>query len=293
MEMEPDFDNMTINEYLEYEAEMERRLRNVQSKRSPTKYEEADFDSFHKNKSNTVNYLYSHGLPPPHPCFLPVQPYLEDCLVSTNVSDDVDIESMTIAEYNMYDITVEDVERIRQLLIPNLPDVMDDVIQPSISKTIHTTPPDRDYVAPATKSILDELLEEFSDEILNVTMVDKEDDFNPTKDIKELERLLANNPQSHFTKIQVHLVIIKPEPFIHTQPMNPLYGVFITSKSSTKPYKVDRDITFPEWIPQQGNGIRGHIDSYSCGKNVVVLAWMLLEEADLEYGLKPDVSSSY
>ncbi|GKC20562.1 hypothetical protein Tco_1022712 [Tanacetum coccineum] len=168
--------------------------------------------------------------------------------------------------------TVEDVERIRQFLTPNLPDVMDDVIQPSIPKTIHTTPPDGDYVAPATKSILDELLEEFSDEILNVTMVDKEANFIPTKDIKELERLLTNNHQSHFTKIQVHSVIIKPEPFIHTQPVNPLYGVFITSKSSTKPYKVDRDITFPKWIPWQGNGIRGHIDSYSCGKNVVVRA---------------------
>ncbi|GJX95079.1 hypothetical protein Tco_0349665 [Tanacetum coccineum] len=47
---------------------------------------------------------------------------------------------------------------------------------------------------PATKSILDELLEEFSDEILNVTMVDEEANFNPTRDIKELERLLAKYP---------------------------------------------------------------------------------------------------
>ncbi|GJZ54108.1 hypothetical protein Tco_0608993 [Tanacetum coccineum] len=83
MEMEPDFENMTINEYLKYEAEMERRLRrNVQTKRSPTKYEVVDFDSFHQDESNTFNCPYSHGLPPPHPCFLPVQPYPEDCLVS-------------------------------------------------------------------------------------------------------------------------------------------------------------------------------------------------------------------
>ncbi|GJS03134.1 hypothetical protein Tco_0319642, partial [Tanacetum coccineum] len=60
------------------------------------------FDSFHRDESNTFNYPYSHGLPLPHPCFLPVQPYLEDCLVSTNVSDDVDIRSMTIAEYSLY-----------------------------------------------------------------------------------------------------------------------------------------------------------------------------------------------
>ncbi|GJW66638.1 hypothetical protein Tco_0121062 [Tanacetum coccineum] len=210
-------------------------------------------------KINTFNYPYSHSLPPPHPCFLPVQPYTEDCLVSTNVSDGVDIENMTIAEYNLYvvkrdkkysgldevlddlfrigeevqvkdgddgdiydiwDITVSEIEWIMQFLTTNMPDVMDDVIQPLIPKTLHTTPPDEDYVAPTTKSILDELLEELGDEILNVTMVDEEADFNPTYDIEELERLLAKDPQSYLMEIQVHSVIIKPneelEPFIHT-----------------------------------------------------------------------------
>ncbi|GJY23825.1 hypothetical protein Tco_0397483 [Tanacetum coccineum] len=76
--------------------------------------------------------------------------------------------------YDIWDITVEDVELIRQLLTPNIPDEVDEVIQPLIPQPIHTTPPNDDYVAPATKSILDELLEEFSDKILNVTMVDKE-----------------------------------------------------------------------------------------------------------------------
>ncbi|GKD44148.1 hypothetical protein Tco_1268793 [Tanacetum coccineum] len=302
MEIEPDFENMTINEYLEYEAEMERQLRrNVHSKRSPTKYEKSDFDSFHRNRSNTFNYPYSYGLPHPHPCFLLVQPYPEGCLVSANVSDDVDIESMTIAEYNLYvakrgleknllnnhsygftpqffaqpphtsntsmdkkdsnfdeilddldtnheneeaqvedgeegdiyniwDITIEDIERIRQFLTPNVPDVMGDVIQPLIPKTIHTTPPDKKYVAPATKPTLNDLLEEFGDEILNVTIVDEEVDFNPTKDIEELERLLAKDPQSCFTEIRVHSVIIKPneefEPSIHTRPLNPLHRIF-------------------------------------------------------------------
>ncbi|GKD52730.1 hypothetical protein Tco_1281706 [Tanacetum coccineum] len=49
--MEPDIENMTLNEYLEYEAEKERRLwDNVRSRRSPTNYDEADVDSFHQNK---------------------------------------------------------------------------------------------------------------------------------------------------------------------------------------------------------------------------------------------------
>ncbi|GKG05838.1 hypothetical protein Tco_0325924, partial [Tanacetum coccineum] len=87
-------------------------------------------------------------------------------------------------------------------------DVMDDVIQHLIPQTLHTTPPDKDYVAPATKSILDELLEEFGDEILNVTMVDEEAECNPAKDIEELERLLAKDPQTYFMEIHVHLVMV-------------------------------------------------------------------------------------
>ncbi|GKE90862.1 hypothetical protein Tco_1571957, partial [Tanacetum coccineum] len=104
--------------------------------------------------------------------------------------------------FDMWNITVEDTKRIRQFLTPNIPDVMDDIIQPLIPKTIHTTPPDEDYVALATKSILDDLLEEFGDEILNVTMVDEGVECSPTKDLEELERLLAKDPQSHYTEIQ-------------------------------------------------------------------------------------------
>ncbi|GKE22409.1 hypothetical protein Tco_1433921 [Tanacetum coccineum] len=67
---------------------------------------------------------------------------------------------------------------------------------------IHVTPPDENYVAPAIKSILDYLLEEFGEEILNVTMVDEGAECSPTKDLEELERLLAKDPQSHYTKIR-------------------------------------------------------------------------------------------
>ncbi|GJV73430.1 hypothetical protein Tco_1493425 [Tanacetum coccineum] len=182
MEMEPGIKNMTLNEYLEYEAEKERQL----------------WD---------------------------------------NVEDGDDGDT-----YDIWDITVEDVERIKQFLKPNVLDEMDEVIQPLIPQPIHTIPPNDDYVAPATKLILDELLKEFRDEILNVTMVDEEANFNPTRDIEELERLLAKDPQSHFTKIQVYSVITKPEPFIHTQSLSPLYGIFESFKSSTKPYKIDKEM---------------------------------------------------
>ncbi|GKD57284.1 hypothetical protein Tco_1290671, partial [Tanacetum coccineum] len=98
MEMEPDIENMTMSEYLEYEATKERRLwDDVRSRRSPTNYYEAGVDYFHRNKSKNFSYLYSHNLTPPHHCFLPVQPYPKNYLVSTNESNDVDIENITIA----------------------------------------------------------------------------------------------------------------------------------------------------------------------------------------------------
>ncbi|GJZ26517.1 hypothetical protein Tco_0570770 [Tanacetum coccineum] len=175
--MGPDIENMTLNEYLEYEAEMERRSwSNDRSKSNPTKCEGAEFNSYHRDKSDVD---------------------LEKEEPQAEHGDDRDT-------YDVWDITVEDVELIRQFLTPNVPDEVDEVIQPLIPQPIHTTPPNDDYVAPATKSILDELLEEFSDKILNVTMVDKEVNFNPTKDIEELERIFAKDPQLYFTEIQVH-----------------------------------------------------------------------------------------
>nr|GEU39525.1 hypothetical protein [Tanacetum cinerariifolium] len=123
-------------------------------------------------------------LPPPHPCFLPVKTYLEDCLVSTNDVDNInDLEKEEAQVKDGDDGDICDI--IREFLIPNIPDVMDNVIQPLIPKTIYTMPLDEDCVASATKPILDELLEEFREEILNITMVDEEADFNPTKDIVE------------------------------------------------------------------------------------------------------------
>ncbi|GJX19637.1 hypothetical protein Tco_0222314, partial [Tanacetum coccineum] len=261
--------------YFKYEAKKERQSwRNVRSKSSPTRYEGEDFNSSHRDESITLDFPHYYedafvdkyyALPPLLPCFRTSQPHNERSYESPNTRNEVDIDSMTIAEFNLYiarqmknplnnpsygaenlrrmgqdkvrngcdnntsrdmnhesgnllnfpifpllmnflefDITVEDVELIRQFLTPNVNDEIDEVIQPLILQPIHTTPPNDDYVSPATKSILDELLEEFGDEILNVTMVDEEAKFNPTKDIKELERLLAKDPQSYFTEIQLY-----------------------------------------------------------------------------------------
>ncbi|GJZ76981.1 hypothetical protein Tco_0641653 [Tanacetum coccineum] len=154
-----------------------------------------------------------------------------------------DIENMTMNEYLEYEDVKErqlwDDDSIWEQDDDLEEDQKDDenVIQPLIPKTLHTIRPNEDYVAPATKSILDYLLEEFEDEILNVTMVDEGAKCNPAKDLKELERLLAKEPELNFKETHVHSIIINTEPFIHTKLMSSLYGVFKTSK----PCKVDRE----------------------------------------------------
>ncbi|GJT74928.1 hypothetical protein Tco_1041653 [Tanacetum coccineum] len=180
---------MTLNKYLEYEAKKERRLRkSARSKRNPTIYEEADFNSFHQNKNRAFDYPYYHEdieikkyhtSHPLHPCLESALPYSEGGLMSSNTSDEVDIDSMTIAEYESYiakqgrkidplndhsysvrigvknlrkqeeakvekcdegdiydiwDITIGDVERLRQLLTPSVHTLheLDLVVQPCV-----------------------------------------------------------------------------------------------------------------------------------------------------------------
>ncbi|GJV07524.1 hypothetical protein Tco_1345180 [Tanacetum coccineum] len=138
MEMEPDIKNITISEYLEYEAAKERRLwDDVRSRRSSTNYNEADVDSFHQNKrAENIKRMGQH--------------IVQDSIweQDDDSEEDQEEDGDDGDTFDMWDITVEDVERIR-------------------------------------------------DEILNVTMVDDEADFKPTKDLEELERLLTKEPQSY------------------------------------------------------------------------------------------------
>ncbi|GJX45354.1 hypothetical protein Tco_0262030 [Tanacetum coccineum] len=233
MEMEPDIENMMLYEYREYEAEKERRLwDDVRFRRSPTYYNEADVDSFHRNKNienmtiaeynlyvakqglgmnplSNHSYGFTHQFfaQPPHTPNTSKKDFDFDKILNDlfrtgtenmkrmghdivqdsiweqddDSEEDQEEDGDDRHTFDMWDITVEDVERIRKFF--NIPDEIDEIVQPLIPEPIHTTPPNDDYVAPATKSILDKLLEEFIDEILNVTMVDDEANFNPTKDL--------------------------------------------------------------------------------------------------------------
>ncbi|GJW06914.1 hypothetical protein Tco_1569337 [Tanacetum coccineum] len=112
MEMEPDIKNMMLGEYLEYEAVKERRLwDNVRSKTNPTRYERVDFNSSRRDKSKSLDFPHYYkdafkdkyyALPPYLPCFQPSQPHNERGYESPITNNKVNIDSMTIEEYNLY-----------------------------------------------------------------------------------------------------------------------------------------------------------------------------------------------
>ncbi|GKE10071.1 hypothetical protein Tco_1413622, partial [Tanacetum coccineum] len=125
MEMEPDIKNTTISEYLEYEAAKERRLwDDVRSRRRS------------KNIKRMGKDIVQDSI------------WEQDDDSEEDQEEDGDDGDT----FDMWDITVEDVEQIRQFF--NIPDEIDAIVQPLIPEPIHTTPPNYDYVAPATKSIL-------------------------------------------------------------------------------------------------------------------------------------------
>ncbi|GJZ40567.1 hypothetical protein Tco_0587453 [Tanacetum coccineum] len=84
--MKPNIENMTLNEYLKYEAE--RLWDNVRSKRSPTNYAEADVDSFHRNKNIVQDSSWE-----------------QDNDLEEDQEDDGDDRDT----FDMWDITVEDI----------------------------------------------------------------------------------------------------------------------------------------------------------------------------------------
>nr|GEX23235.1 hypothetical protein [Tanacetum cinerariifolium] len=229
---------MTMNKYLKFEADKERRLRrNVRSKRSPTKYDGADFKSFHRDKIRTFNYMYYpenikinmyHDLPPLYPYFQYAEPYNEDGLVSFNESDNVDTNRLrkarqlltptvniflesdyVVKQYVPLSLFLDEVKVVRKeepdndidIISIQVPYVMDTIIQPLIPQPIHVTPPNKYYVALTSRPILDELLEEFKDEIFNITVVEEE--------VEELERLIATDHESSSTKIKDRATIAK------------------------------------------------------------------------------------
>ncbi|GJS34063.1 hypothetical protein Tco_0532445 [Tanacetum coccineum] len=255
----------------------------VQSKRSPIKYEEADFDSFHQDKSNNFSYPCYYGLPHLHPCFEPAQPYTKDGLVSSDKSDEVDIDSMTIAEYELYvriavknlkkqeeakveecdegdiydicDITVEDVERLRLILTLNIHSLPEPglLVQPCVP------------LLPSPNELKVERDEESNNDVsIHVPdVLDDEAGFNPAKDIEELERLLAKDLQSYVTEIQRIEVDARKNGAWHGH------------------------------LDAKENFQAGLVGCYTGDDDESLESWMLFVEANLEHVLEHVVSLSY
>nr|GEY24021.1 hypothetical protein [Tanacetum cinerariifolium] len=107
-----------------------------------------------------------------------------------------------------WDITVKDVEGLRQFLTPTIHTLLgpihykekivtekeqdydiplhDGMLQPLTPQTVHITPPDDDYVASATNLILDKKLNEFREEFSDITRVAKKENGNPISNVNEV-----------------------------------------------------------------------------------------------------------
>ncbi|GJV53947.1 hypothetical protein Tco_1449688 [Tanacetum coccineum] len=60
----------------------------------------------------------------------------------------------------------------------------DGVMQPLAPQTVHITPPDDDYVAPAASPTLDKQLKEFRKECSDITRIVEKANYNPVNDVK-------------------------------------------------------------------------------------------------------------
>ncbi|GJW49896.1 hypothetical protein Tco_0091247 [Tanacetum coccineum] len=109
--MEPDIENMTISEYLEYEAVKERRLwDDVRSSRRSTTLLCVDVDLFTRIREQ------------------------DDDSEEDQEEDGDDEDTFDMVGY----YGLEDVKRIRKFF--NVPDEIDEIVQPVIPEPIHTTP---------------------------------------------------------------------------------------------------------------------------------------------------------
>ncbi|GJS96729.1 hypothetical protein Tco_0803697 [Tanacetum coccineum] len=74
----------------------------------------------------------------------------------------------------------------------------DGVMQPLAPQTVHITPPNDDYVAPATNPILDKQLNEFRKEFSDITRVAKKENCNPVNNVKELSDIKKYDCETFF-----------------------------------------------------------------------------------------------
>ncbi|GKC28582.1 hypothetical protein Tco_1035876, partial [Tanacetum coccineum] len=77
----------------------------------------------------------------------------------------------------------------------------DGVKHPFPHQTAHITPPDDDYVAPATNPIFDKQLNKFEEEFSNIAKVAEKANDNPVKDVKELSHINTYDCETFILKL--------------------------------------------------------------------------------------------
>ncbi|GJR15576.1 hypothetical protein Tco_0798228 [Tanacetum coccineum] len=73
--------------------------------------------------------------------------------------------------------------------------------------TVHITPPNDDYVAPATNLILDKQLNEFGEEFSNIPRITEKAYGNPVKDIKDFSDIIKTSDFETFVRKLLHQVL--------------------------------------------------------------------------------------
>ncbi|GKD07847.1 hypothetical protein Tco_1187532 [Tanacetum coccineum] len=143
-----------------------------------------------------------------------------------------------------WDITVKDVERLRQFLTPTIHTLPnpEPVVQPYMPlgpvhdkekiikeeeqdydiplHDVHITLPDDDYVAPATSPTLDKQLNEFGKECSDITRVAEKENGNPVKDMQELSDIKTYDCETFIQKLlhqwQIYTLMVFTATLAHT-----------------------------------------------------------------------------
>ncbi|GJU57391.1 hypothetical protein Tco_1235157 [Tanacetum coccineum] len=246
---EVDIKNLTLNEYLTCEAKQRDLTSNCISRKReyPESNEEMKPDIENMKleeylRNEEFDKDENYRLPPLKPCFQTPQLCTRFNSMPHNSNKEVDIDNMTLEEYELYMamqcLKMNEVQDPTHGITyqffnhsthtPNHPldkkdiileEILDDLFSMG-AKSLKRMEQEEDQVEDlsGTEPMLDELLEEFRDELLDINVVDEKEDYNPITDIKELSCIVKAN--------------VEFGPFI--QQPNLLYRVSQSSKSSAK-----------------------------------------------------------
>lgn len=91
---------------------------------------------------------------------------------------------------------------------------------------------------------MDQLVKEFGDELLNISVVDEKAECDPAEDVKDLEQLFSKDPLSLSMDVLVHMVVVDTN--VALKPISQQqHGTSLSSKPSTNMGMVRREMKYP------------------------------------------------